>query len=147
MNSYIILKKVLILTGIAALAYSQKQLGAEDLGDFSANEMKCIKDHNINVSKVTLLLKQPYIPENDFEMNDFMECTWKLDGLLHNNGSVAWQPFYFYVKGAYIDAVGMTELADFFANDTINHCKDNQGKTPGQVAVLLLNCVIRKLYV
>ncbi|KAF5298668.1 hypothetical protein FQA39_LY11744 [Lamprigera yunnana] len=140
------MKELLIACAVVALAYSQTGLEIQDLGSFSNEELKCIKEFNLNATKLTILLKLPYMPEHDVDFNKFTECTWKQQGLLDVKGDVIWTAFKFYVKGAYMDAVGIADLADFFAEDTTSHCKDVKGNSPGQIAVKLMNCIVKRLY-
>ncbi|KAF5304866.1 hypothetical protein FQR65_LT07883 [Abscondita terminalis] len=119
--------------------YAQINLEVLDLGQFSQLETECITEHNLNASKITDFLKKPYMPEDDVEANKFMECTWKKEGYLNKRGELKWKAVKKYVKNVYVDAVGMPELADFFANDTISHCRGVEGISPGQLSSINFN--------
>lgn len=91
-------------------------------------------------------LKQLYMPENNPDFNAFMECSWKKDGFIDGYGNIIYERFHFYVQGAHMDAVGIRELAEAFAEDVISHCREVRGDTPGQTGVKLMNCILHRLY-
>jgi len=116
------------------------------LGQFSRHERQCLNDLQTDQRMVTNALKQLYMPEDNPSFNEFMECTWIRDGFIDEDGNIVYERFKNYVKGIHIEAVGIPEIAEIFADDTVSFCHTIQGNTAGQTGVKLMNCILRRLY-
>lgn len=135
------MKLLIIFFCIFTISYCQ-----DDLGVFSDHEKQCLQSTNIDETMLNNALKQLYMPEYNEQLNKFIECTWIKDGYIDTNGKINFEKFTLYVKSAYMEAVGMAELAEAFSKDTVSYCRNTEGNSPGQLAVKLLNCILKRLY-
>lgn len=80
------------------------------------------------------------IPEDDIIIDSFFNCSWRLKGLLHENGSINYSANLKLLST--IIRGNMTErLSKRLADEALDFCINRKGTNSGNKAVMVSNCI------
>lgn len=140
----------LLLTFLFTL-YFQFANSTDDL-DWSGEELNCVNELKLDKKSIHFLNKQFITPEDNEDFNNFLGCYWKKKGIQRENGEIDFHQLdelllmqLLKEYGTGIDETA-TIVAEIFEN-ALTACKLKciRGKSHGQTAVKVQNCIAREV--
>lgn len=113
---------------------------------FNVFEEECISEMEINKVEIANAFAQNYFPEDSEDLKKVLSCAWKKEGIMDKDGNIISEKFRRFLVENFRKAEGSNYIiAAMVAADTMHYCGNVQGNSPGETAVKLSNCVLRRV--
>lgn len=127
--------------------------------EWDPEELECVQEQKLNKAEIETL-NDPWdkpTSEDNKVLNDFLECSWKKQGTINENGEINWDKVDDIIaeevkkniednKSNSAEVISSV-IAGGFLQNAVNKCREENihGSSPGQTAAKVQNCVGIKL--
>lgn len=127
--------------------------------DWEPADLECIDELKLNKAEIETL-DDPWdkpTAEDNKDLNDFLECSWKKEGTLKDNGEIDWDKVDDYITQELKKEIEENKsnseeiLANIIAGgiiqNAVDKCREEKihGSSPGQTVAKSQNCIAAKL--
>lgn len=95
------------------------------------------------VKLLNIMSTSHILPIHNKLLSELVECMWKIQGPMYQNGEVKWNEFRTYAVAMFLKYGVSTLHANLLASNVITKCGNIRHKYPGKTIILLLNCLTR----